>query len=567
MGARLLREWLTSPLVDVAKISERLDLVAALVARGDVRAAVRSRLSQVSDLERIATRLACETARPQDLVALAITAEALPVIKEALSRTSELAVLSSEIDLLDQMRSLVRRALVDNPSANPREGGVVRQGYDPELDRLRSISRDGKSWIAEYQAREIERTGIETLRVAYNRVFGYYIHITNANAAKVPSNYIRKQTLKNAERYVTPELREYESQVLSAQERSYELEFQIFCDVRRTLGAEVARLQSTAAALARIDTLAALAETAEAQRYVRPEVDDSREIHIEGGRHPVLDVALAQEFVPNDLHIGTPECDLAVITGPNMSGKSTYIRQAALIVILAQMGGFVPARKARIGVCDRIFARVGASDELARGQSTFMVEMIETANILNNATDRSLVVLDEVGRGTSTFDGLSLAWAASEDLARRVRARTLFATHYHELTELGLVLPNVKNYNVRVSEWQGHVTFHHEIVPGGTDKSYGIYVAKLAGVPPAVVERAKAILAGLEAQAVTPEDKPSFVPAENISRETQMGLFSGHNERIIEELRSLDLDSLTPVDALLKLHDLQEKAGRTGANR
>ena len=567
MGGRLLREWLTSPLVDVARINERLEIVGQLVARGDVRAAIRGRLGEVSDLERIATRLASETARPQDLGALAMTAEALPGVKEALARIPETAALAGEIDILDEMRSHVRRAIADNPPGNPREGGVIRQGYDAELDRLRSISRDGKSWIAQYQAREIERTGIENLRVAYNRVFGYYIHITNANAAKVPSNYIRKQTLKNAERYVTPELREYESQVLSAQERSYELEFQIFCDLRRTLGAQVSRLQTTAAALAKVDVFAALAEAAEAQRYVRPEMDDSREIHIEGGRHPVLDVTLGEEFVPNDLHIGTAECDLAVITGPNMSGKSTYIRQAALIVILAQMGSFVPARRARIGVCDRVFARVGATDELARGQSTFMVEMTETANILNNATDRSLVVLDEVGRGTSTFDGLALAWAASEDLARRVRARTLFATHYHELTELGLVLSNVKNFNVRVSEWKGHVTFHHEIVPGGTDKSYGIYVAKLAGVPGAVVERAKAILVNLEAQSVTPEEKPSFVPPEEISREMQLGLFAGRGEKIIEELRSVEIDSLTPVEALLKLRELQEKAGRTGANR
>jgi len=567
MGGRLMREWLTAPLVDVRRIDARLGVVGELVAAADVRALVRQRLSNVSDLERIATRLVSETARPQDLTGLATTAEALPAIKSVLARSDVTAPLAVRIDSLDEMRALVRKALEDSPGSNPREGGVIRAGYDAELDRLRSLSRDGKSWIAEYQAREIERTGIENLRVAYNRVFGYYIHITNANASKVPSNYIRKQTLKNAERYVTPELREYESQVLSAQERAYELEFQIFSDLRRTLGAEVSRLQATAAALAEIDVYAALAEAAEASRYTRPEVNDSREIHIEAGRHAVLDVALEEEFVPNDLHLGVPGADLAIITGPNMAGKSTYIRQAALIVILAQMGSFVPARHASIGVADRIFARVGASDELARGQSTFMVEMIETANILNSAGDRSLVVLDEVGRGTSTFDGLALAWAVSEDLAGRVRARTLFATHYHELTELALVLANVKNLNVRVSEWQGHVTFHHEIVEGGTDKSYGIYVAKLAGVPQPTVDRAKAILAQLEAQSVNSDERPSFVPGENIPREAQLGLFAPHYERIIDELRGFDIDSLTPVEALLKLRQLQEKTGQTGANR
>jgi DNA mismatch repair protein MutS len=562
MGARLMREWLTSPLVDVARINERLDAVGDLLAKGEIRARVRQRLAEISDLERIATRLATETAKPADLVALAMTAEALPAIKQAIGqlRESILGVVANEIDTLDNMRELIRIAVVDNPSANPREGGVIRQGYDEELDKLRSISRDGKSWLAEYQRREIERTGIDSLRVAYNRVFGYYIHITNSYADRVPPNYIRKQTLKNAERYVTPELREYESQVLSAQERSSELEFQIFSELVRTLAAQVSRLQTTAAALAEVDVFAALAQAAEEGRYSRPEVDDSRELHIDAGRHPVLDLALEEEFVPNDLNLGTADCDLAIITGPNMAGKSTYIRQAALIVIMAQMGSFVPAKKARIGVADRIFARVGAADELARGQSTFMVEMTETANILNNATDRSLVVLDEVGRGTSTFDGLSLAWAVSEELASKVKARTLFATHYHELTELALLFDNVKNYNVRVSEWQGHVTFHHEIVPGGTDKSYGIYVAKLAGVPDSVVERAKAILSSLEAHSVNSEEKPAFVPRENSREEAQLGLFAPRYEKIIDELRATDVDGMTPIQALLKLKELKEKS-------
>ncbi|MCD6405296.1 MAG: DNA mismatch repair protein MutS, partial [Planctomycetes bacterium] len=514
MGGRLLRESLTSPLVETAAIDERLEAVDELLAKGALRAGIRRHLSDVSDLERIATRLSAQTALPRDLVALKVTAEALPAIKKALgSLSGELAGrLAGNLDVLDDMRKLVASAIVDAPPAKTHEGGLVRKGYDEELDRLRSISRDGREWIAGYQQHEIKRTGIDRLKVGYNRVFGYYIQVGHSNAGRVPTNYVRKQTLKNAERYVTPELKEYESQVLSAQERASELEFEIFKEIRRRLGAEAGRLQHTGAALAQVDMLTALAEVAEENRYVRPEVNDSREIHIEAGRHPVLDVSLEREFVPNDVHLGAGDCDLAVITGPNMAGKSTYIRQAALLVIMAQMGSFVPAGRASIGVADRIFARVGASDELARGQSTFMVEMTETANILNSATGRSLVVLDEVGRGTSTFDGLSLAWAVCEDLAGRVKARTLFATHYHELTELALVLENVKNFNVRVSEWQGHVTFHHEIMPGGTDKSYGIYVAKLAGVPGGVVERAKSILAKLETRALDAEERPSFVP-------------------------------------------------------
>jgi len=569
MGGRLLRDWITAPLVDVDAITGRLDAVGEFLSNGQARGRIRERLSEVSDLERIATRLANESARPHELVALAVTAEALPAIAASVAGLSGPLCrdVSDRLDNLDDMRELVRAAIVDKPPANPREGGLVRRGYDEELDKLRSISRDGRKWIARYQASEVERSGIENLKVGYNRVFGYYIQVTNVNRDKVPTNYVRKQTLKNAERYVTPELREYESKVLSAQERSGELEFEIFREIRRRLGAQAGRLQRVAAALALLDVLSALAEVAEANRYVKPDVNDSHEIHIEEGRHPVLDVALEEEFVPNDLHIGVQGCDLAVITGPNMAGKSTYIRQAALLVIMAQAGSFVPARRASIGVADRVFARVGASDELARGQSTFMVEMTETADILNNATDRSLVVLDEVGRGTSTFDGLSLAWAVCEELAGRLRARTLFATHYHELTELALVMDNVKNFNVRVSEWEAHVTFHHEIVEGGTDKSYGIYVAKLAGVPGNVVERAKSILSRLEAQAVDGEERPSFVPREEGRGEAQYGLFAPLNERVIAPLRSIDVDNLTPVEALLKLRELQKQAGSTGANR
>jgi len=567
MGARTLREYLSAPLVDPDRIEARLGAVAELVSNPRLRARIRERLCQISDLERISTRLSNESARPWDLVALASSAESLPAVREALGELSgELASsLREEIDELAEQRELVRSALVDEPPAKEREGGLVRPGFDEELDNLRGISRDGRDWIARYQQQERERTGIDSLKVSYNRVFGYYIQVAKSSSDRVPSNYVRKQTLKNAERYVTPELRDYEGQVLSAQERANELEYEIFRDIRRRLGAQVGRIQRTAAALARLDVLSTLAEVAEENRYVRPQISDTRELEIEAGRHPVLDVALEEEFVPNDVSLGSG-ADLAVITGPNMSGKSTYIRQVALIVIMAQMGSFVPARAAKIGVADRVFARVGASDELARGQSTFMVEMAETANILNNATDRSLVVLDEVGRGTSTFDGLSLAWAACEELAGKVRARTLFATHYHELTELALVLENVRNFNVRVSEWEGHVTFHHEIVPGGTDKSYGIYVARLAGVPDGVVERARAILSRLEAQSLDADDRPTFVPRES-RPQAQLGLFTPQLERIIEKLDEINTDEVAPVEALLKLRELQEEARRTGAIR
>lgn len=571
MGGRLIGQWLTAPLVDAAKINNRLDAVGQFLANPHERAATRDRLREVSDIERIAARIAAETASPPDLAALARTALQLPAVKTELAKLSGtlLRTLLEHFDLLDDIRRLVATAIRERPAAKPSEGGLINEGYDEELDRLRSMSRDGKKWIAEYQKREIERTGIEKLRVSYNRVFGYYIHVSRAHSETVPSNYVRRQTLKNAERYVTPELKEYESQVLSAQERANELEFEIFRDLVRRLAAEVGRLQKTAAVMANLDCLSNLAEVAEENRYTRPEVDDSRSLHIDAGRHPVLDTLLGEQFVPNDLHLVPGECDLAVITGPNMSGKSTYIRQAALLVIMAQMGSFLPAAKAAVGVVDRIFARVGASDELSRGQSTFMVEMTETANILNNATDRSLVVLDEVGRGTSTFDGLSLAWAVCEELVGKAKAKTLFATHYHELTELALVLENVKNFNVRVSEWQGHVTFHHEIVPGGTDKSYGIYVAKLAGVPEAVVERASSILDRLEAQALDSQERPSFVPRneQEESEEAQLALFAPGKDKLAEKLKAIDTDNLTPVEALLLLREMQEKAGRTGAMR
>jgi DNA mismatch repair protein MutS len=447
------------------------------------------------------------------------------------------------------------------------DGGLVRQGYSPELDELRSIAGGGKQWLVDYQASEAKRTGIPSLRVGFNSVFGYYIEITHTHAEKVPDNYTRKQTLKNAERYITPELKEYESKVLSADERARKLEYDLFVEVREKAAAFVERLQRTAHALATLDVLSALAQVAAENRYVRPQITEDIVILIRDGRHPVLEQMLVGEkFVPNDTKLDSEKRQLAVITGPNMAGKSTYIRQVALIVLMAQMGSFVPASEATVGVADHIFTRVGASDELARGQSTFMVEMIEAANILNNATRRSLIILDEIGRGTSTFDGLAIAWAVGEHIHEKVGARTLFATHYHELTELALLLPRVVNCNVAVREWKDDVIFLRKIVEGATDKSYGIHVARLAGIPPEVVGRARVILANLEEEELDLRGKPKLAqsegPRSGASAHVQLGFFGPQPDPVREEIERLDVDGMTPVEALLKLKELREKLTR-----
>jgi DNA mismatch repair protein MutS len=531
MGARLLGEWLIAPLASRPRIESRLEAVAELADEHGLRQDLRAGLEGSADLQRLTARVSTGRASPRDLAAVARTLRLLPRIKAKVTarRAPLLRDLESRLELCPDLREALDAALVDAPPLSPREGGVIREGYSAELDELRKTAKGGKDWIAKFQADEITRTGIGSLKVGFNQVFGYYIEVTNAHASKIPSNYQRKQTLKNAERYVTAELREHEEKVLTAEERSREREYQLFLDLRERVAAETHRLLQTAEALANLDVLAGLAELAVARQYCRPELCEEPVLEIKDGRHPVLDQTLPPgTFVPNDVTLGREGGRFWLVTGPNMAGKSTYCRQVALLTLLAQMGSFVPARSMRLGIVDRVFTRVGASDELSRGQSTFMVEMTEAANILNNASDRSLVILDEIGRGTSTYDGVSLAWAITENLHNQVGCRALFATHYHELAQLADTLPGLRNYNVQVREWQEEVVFLHKIAPGSADKSYGIYVARLAGVPAEVLDRAEEVLADLEAHHVETKARPVPVRRRRRpARDEQAGLFSG----------------------------------------
>jgi DNA mismatch repair protein MutS len=510
MGARLLQQWIVSPLTERPAIEARLDAVAELADDHGLRQELCASLQEAFDLQRLTARISTGRASPRDLSAVARTLRLLPRIKAKLTARNAplLCDLEARLELCPDLREALEAALVEEPPHSPREGGIIRRGYNAELDQLHEIARGGKEWIARFQAQEITRTGIPSLKVGFNQVFGYYIEITHAHAGKVPPDYQRKQTLKNAERYITPELKEHEEKVLTAQEKIYQREYDLFVQLRDRVAAQTLRLLQTAEVLATLDVLAALAELAASRQYCRPELREEPMLEISDGRHPVLDQTLPPgTFVPNDVSMG-PEAGLfMLITGPNMSGKSVYIRQAALLTLMAQMGSFVPARQARIGLVDRIFTRVGASDELNRAQSTFMVEMTEAANILNNATSRSLVILDEIGRGTSTYDGVSLAWAITEYLHDQIGCRALFATHYHELAQLADKLPALRNYNVLVREWQDEIIFLHNIAPGSADKSYGIHVARLAGVPELVLGRAKEVLAELEAHPVETKER------------------------------------------------------------
>ncbi|MCU0914863.1 MAG: DNA mismatch repair protein MutS, partial [Planctomycetes bacterium] len=500
MGGRMFRNWLCLPLCDVAAITQRQDAVQELKENLPVLTQIRELLSNVADTERIAARISTFRASPRDLLGLARTLRQVPRLRELLSglQTRLNTQLAGQCDSMDELAALLESAVEPDSPTHLRDGGVIRNGFSQELDRLRSISTDGQSWLRNYQKQEAQRTGIANLKVGFNKVFGYYIEITNAAADKVPADYLRKQTVKNAERYITEQLKQYENEVLTAEERALELEQRLFEDLRAESAKYIPRLQQLAETVAQCDCLACLAHIAGRRNYCRPTITEDRRLVIREGKHPVLVELLGAEFVPNDVDLGDGLGDIAVITGPNMSGKSTYIRQIALLVLMAQAGSFIPAKAAEIGLVDRIFTRVGASDELVRGQSTFMVEMTETANIINNATARSLVILDEVGRGTSTYDGLALAWAITEHLATRLKCRTLFATHYHELTELAELFGNIRNCNVAVREWMDEVVFLHRILPGGTDKSYGIHVAKLAGIPKPILARSKEILEELE---------------------------------------------------------------------
>ncbi|MEP7340869.1 MAG: DNA mismatch repair protein MutS [Acidobacteriota bacterium] len=513
MGARLLRQWILRPSVKLGEIEARLDSVDELKGTTIKRDQLRRLLEPMSDLERLCGKVTLGRANARDLIALRLSIEIIPRLRQSLvdSRSSLLQVLSESLDELEDVSSLIAKAISDEPPATTSEPGMIRDGFSPELDEIRNLAHSGKSYIAAIEARERGRTGISTLKVKFNNVFGYFIEISNSNKARVPTDYERKQTLVNAERYTTPELKEYEAKVLGAEERILELEIELFNDIRRRVAHQVKRIQGVARAVAMLDVLASLAEVAAQRNYVRPQLHESDEIEIRGGRHPVIET-LGDRFVPNDLCVNNTTDRLLIITGPNMGGKSVFLKQGALIVILAQMGSFVPATSARIALVDRIFTRVGASDNLARGRSTFMVEMIETSNILNTATPRSLVLLDEVGRGTATFDGLSLAWAIAEYLHDDARhsAKALFATHYHEMTELEKLRPGVRNYQVAVSESKGEIVFLRKVVPGSASKSYGIEVARLAGLPKTVVERAREILTNLEQNELDVTGKPKF---------------------------------------------------------
>ncbi len=533
MGGRLLRDWLLRPLARLKEIRGRHDAVQHFCDNRSLLGEMRDALGEIRDLERVIARLGGGGGNARDARSLGNSLSALPAIKSLIEVCQEpnLAELAASIEPLPDLVDLIERAIVDEPPAVFKDGGIIRGGYSADLDELRDAAAQGRTWLAEYQASEQERTGIKTLKVRHNRVFGYYIEISKAQSENAPAEYARKQTLVNAERFITPELKEYESKILGAQDRAVALESDLFLKVRDAIVAETERIQASARAIARLDVLSSLADRALALRYVRPIMTERNMIKIRDGRHPVIEqIPDADRFVPNDVQLDDSDNRLALITGPNMAGKSTYIRQVALIVIMAQTGSFVPASEAELGVVDRVFTRVGAGDDLARGRSTFMVEMQETANILHNATNRSLVVLDEIGRGTSTFDGISIAWAVAEALHNDVRAMTLFATHYHELTDLVLTLKGARNYNVLVREQGDGIAFLRKIVPGGTDKSYGIHVARLAGLPDEVVERAKEILQNLEEGEFGESGQPKLAvrrPRRGKNNPLQLSLFGG----------------------------------------
>ena len=567
MAGRLLRSWLLRPLVSLDRIRDRLDAVEEFAFRSTDRGKVRDVLKSVQDLERLVARAALGNASPRDLVGLKQSIAAVPKVRlllDACEAPLTRSLLSSLDDLKD-VRDDIDRSVVDEPGAVVREGGYIRDGLDPELDDLRRISRSGKQVIAELEERERQRTGISSLKVRYNRVFGYYIEISKSNLHAVPSDYHRKQTIAGGERFITPALKEYEEKVVGADERILEREIELFEQLRGRVAAEASRIQETARALAALDVLAGLAETAALSNYIKPHVHDSDELSIVDGRHPVVERRCNGAFVPNDVALDGTTSQLVILTGPNMGGKSTYLRQTALICLMAQAGSFVPATRAKIGILDRIYARVGASDHITRGQSTFMVEMQETANILHGASSRSLVVLDEIGRGTATFDGLSIAWAVAEYLATNAhgRPKTLFATHYHELTDLADALPGVVNAHVAAREWQDDIVFLHKIVPGRSDRSYGIQVARLAGMPALVITRARAILDALERDELTRGGRPS-ISGTPVEPQRQLGLFQlppaadPTAEKLVQRLRETDTNSLTPLQALLLVTELKK---------
>ncbi|MCJ7515228.1 MAG: DNA mismatch repair protein MutS [Dehalococcoidia bacterium] len=566
MGGRLLKKWLGQPLLDINQLTSRQEAVTWLYSNTMVRHKVMSLLREIADLERLVNRVRGSIAIPRDLVALRVSLEKLADVKAEIEGNEGFpSWLGSELKPCPDAVSLIQQAIVDAPGASLEKGGVVKPGFSKELDEIRGASAEAKRYLANLERQERERTGIKSLKVGYNRVFGYYIEVSKSNLELVPESYIRKQTLTGGERFYTPELKEYESVILNAQERIIELETAIFRQICQQIAGIGEQILSSARALAEIDVFTGLAEAAVRYGYARPELTAEDAVSIKGGRHPVVERSLGGDgFVPNDTYLCNKDTQLIILTGPNMSGKSTYLKQVALIVLLAQIGSFVPADSASISIVDRIFTRIGAQEDLAAGQSTFMVEMVEAANILNNATSKSLIILDEIGRGTSTYDGLSIAWAVSEFIHNhpRLRAKTIFATHYHELVELAGFLPRVKNFNVAVAEEEGKVIFLRKVVPGGADKSYGIHVAQLAGLPASVVHRAEEVLAGLENGQSQQKQTKAVRPRKESP--PQLALF-GDKSPLVEEISQLDIDSMSPLEAITRLYELKRKAKEAGS--
>ena len=575
MGARMLRSFLEQPLIHKTEMEERLDAVEAFCNNPLARDELREYLNPIYDLERLLGKVSYKTANPRDLIAFRNSMEMLPHIKTVLKELPGAAnqKIEEEIDGLEDLFALIGESIEEEPPITIREGGMIREGYNEDIDTLRRAKTEGKNWLADLENTERERTGIKNLRVKYNKVFGYYLEVTKSYLNMVPEDYVRKQTLTNAERYTTPRLKELEDTILNAEDKLCTLEYDLFCEIRDQIAGEIERIQTTAKAVARLDVFCSFSLVAEQNQYTRPKLNEKGLIHIKDGRHPVVEKMIEHDmFIPNDTHLDNNTRQIAVITGPNMAGKSTYMRQTALIVLMAQIGSFVPASQADIGIVDRIFTRVGASDDLASGQSTFMVEMSEVANILRNATRNSLLILDEIGRGTSTFDGLSIAWAVIEHISNRklLGAKTLFATHYHELTELEGKMSNVNNYCIAVKEKGDDIVFLRKIIKGGADKSYGIQVARLAGVPALVIDRAKEIVEQLSDNDIT-EKVQSISIAENNAPSKkqehydeldldQISLFDTVTDAdVLEELKNVEVSTMTPLDALNTLYRLQNK--------
>lgn len=564
MGGRLLRRWIEEPLLDIESINNRLSIVEIFKEDLLLRKELKEYLKDIYDLERLSGKIAYGTVNPRDLIALKNSITCLPAIKALLANKEStfLQDILLKIGNHEEVKGLVENAILDEPSINVKEGNIIKNGYNQDVDELRHASKEGKSWISSLEAKERERTGIKSLKIGYNKIFGYYLEVTKSNLHMVPNDYIRKQTLANCERYITPELKEMESKVLGAEEKVITLEYQLFLEIRKEIEKEVPNIQKTAQSIAQLDALYSLAESAYENGYIRPLVNNDHKIIINNGRHPVVEKMINNNgFISNDTIIDRERHEISIITGPNMAGKSTYMRQVALIVLMAQIGSFIPAESATIGVVDRIFTRVGASDDLSQGQSTFMVEMSEMANILSNATMNSLLILDEIGRGTSTFDGLSIAWAVIEHISQALKCKTLFSTHYHELTELEGIIEGVKNYRIAVKEEEDHIVFLRKVIEGSADKSYGIQVAKLAGLPTAVIGRAQQILVDLEKNDLAKHDiviKEN--PLQGNVNNQQLNFLDIDKEEIIGQIKALNLMETTPIESLNILYRLQKKA-------